>query len=324
MPAFTRQLRSTRPTLERLNDSPFRDWAQRAATSADVLLQGWTAQELTATGQALEAQLQRLAQARLGPDQISQAPSTAAAAAQLRWQLTDLQLMDAIDLDELRLAAGGPRIDVGDHPDAPVRFASPTQAWHLHGLLALRKLADAEHVLQRVDVPGAIPEAQTAAELYAAARLPRYIPRDAGIALASSLVTEAALAAALGYQAFRAAGLEARAAWESQIAQATGAERQRQLQAQEKSEESRRGGQATQAPRRRAIALVYAWLEKLPLDTGMKHRSQFARAAVLHLRTIEDLKRKFEVEAVDSWLAQAPPHLVRWVPTPKGRGVSTR
>ncbi|MDP1791647.1 MAG: hypothetical protein Q8L12_13830, partial [Methylibium sp.] len=65
MPAFTRQLTSSRPTLKRLNDSPFRDWAQRAAASADVLLLGWTAQDLTATGQALEAQLQRMAQARL-------------------------------------------------------------------------------------------------------------------------------------------------------------------------------------------------------------------------------------------------------------------
>ncbi len=323
MPAFTRQLTSSRPTVDRLNDSPFGDWAQRAAASADALLLGWTAQELTATGRALEAQLQRLAQARLGPRQTSPASSTAAAVARLRWQLTDLQLMDAIDLDEPRLAAGGPRLDMGDHPSDPALLVSVTRIWHLYGLLARWKLADAEQALQRTEDPSGS-EGPTAADLYAAVRMPKHLSRATGLHLASSLVTEAALASALGYQAIQVAGLEDREAWMTGIAAGQGADRLLQRQAKTKSEESRKGGQATQAPRQRAMALVYAWLEKLPLDTGMKHRAQFARSAVLYLRTIEDLKRKFEFEAVDGWLAQAPPHLVRWDPTPKRRGVSTR
>lgn len=323
MPAFNRQLHSSRPTFQRLNDSPFRDWAQRAAASADVLLLGWTAQELTATGLALEAQLQRLAQARLGPLQISAASSTAAAVARLRWQLTDLQLMDAIDLNEPRLVAGGPRFDTGDHPSDPALLVPATRIWHLHGLLARWKLADAEQVLHRTaDLSGS--EGPTAADLYAAVRMPKHLSRATGLHLASSLVTEAALAAALGYQAIQVTDLEAREAWMTGIAAGHGADRLLQRQAKTKSEESRKGGQATQAPRRRAMALVYAWLEKLPLDTNMNHRAQFARAAVLYLGTFDDPKMKFHVEAVDGWLAQAPPHLIRWVPTPRKRGVSTR
>lgn len=284
---------------------------------------GWTAQNLTATGQALEAQLQCVAQARLGPRQSSPASSTAAAAARLRWQLTDLQLMDAIDLDEPRLVAGGPRFDIGDHPSDPAQLVSATRIWHLHGLLALWKLADAEQVLHRTaDLGGS--EGPTAADIYAAVRMPKRLSRTTGLHLASSLVTEAALASALGYQAIQVADLEAREAWRTGIAAGHGADRLLQRQAKTKSEESRKGGHTTQAPRRRAIALVYAWLEKLPLDTGMNHRAQFARSAVLYLGTIKDLKRTFEVEAVDGWLAQAPPHLIRWNPTPKKRGVPTR
>lgn len=323
MPAFTRQLTSSRPTLDRLNDSPFRDWAERAATSADVLLQGWTAQELTATGLALEAQLQRRAQAHLGPHQISQAPSTAAAVAQLRWKLTDLQLMDEIDLDEPRLAAGGLRIDLGGRPDDPVLLTSPTQAWHLHGLLALWKLADAEHVLQRVDATGAISEAQTAAELYAAPRLPKHLPHDTAIALASSLVTEAALAAALGYQAFRAAGLEALAAWKSQIAHATGAEQQRQRHTEEQSKAARTNALRSHAREARARELGLQWLQTC---ANFPSRSAAAVAVVKYLAGEGPVEPHEEAAyraqlgecdackfaAVYGWLGRLPPEQMRW------------
>lgn len=324
MPAFTRQLRSARPNLQRLNDSPFRNWAQRAATSAEVLLQRWTVHDITATGQALEAQLQRLAQAGLDPHQISQAPSIATAAAQLRWQLTDLQLMDAVDLDALRLAAGGLRIDLVGHPDDPVLLTSPTEAWHLHGLLALWKLVDAEHVLQRAEALGTPPQTPTAAELYAVARLPSHIAHDTAIALASSLVTEAALAAALGYQAFRAAALEASAAWESHLAHGQGVEQQRQQQAQEQSALARSRAARRHEREDNARKLGLQWLQTRAIFPS---RSAAAVAVVKYLAGEGPVEPHEEAAyraqlgecdackfaAVYGWLSRLPPEQIRWV-----------
>jgi len=258
MPAFSHQFDQVdlvQPTVP----PSLEDWALRAAHGAATMLQGCSEAQLTGWGRAVERELQLLAARHVGEpsrhatatDQVMSSP------AEVRWHLTDLQLLGDIDLT-------APSGDLWTQ-DPSSGAERPVQLWRLRAMLALWKIADANMLLTRGRSRAkAVPIC--AAEAYAGSFLPKRIPRKIATEVARTLVTEAAVAIALASESYRADMQEALSQWETVFAEERGVEQgeasQKLVEAEKRTSSAREAGKARQAETYRAQELIFKWLRK--------------------------------------------------------------
>lgn len=258
MPAFSNQFDQADP-FEPVVQGSLQDWALRAARGASTMLEGCSREQLTRWGRAIERELQQIAARHVGgpsPHSLTTG-QLMSSPAEVRWQLTDLQLLGEVDLETTS-------DDLPMH-DPSSGSGRPVQLWRLRAVLALWKLADACMLLSRA---AARAEATpvSAAEGYAGSVLPKKVARKVAAELARSLVTEAAVAIALSWEAYRAEMLENQALWEAALAEERAEERgladQKLLEAEKRTVRAREAARAGKAETYRAQKLVFEWLRK--------------------------------------------------------------
>ena len=292
MPAFSNQFDQVDP-FEPVTQGPLQDWADRAARMATMMLHSCSREQLTCWGRAVERDLQEIAARRVGerspdPMAVGQAMTSPA---EVRWQLTDIELLGAIDLSaqEGDLAIRDPLTGI----------SQPVQLWRLRAMLALWKLADARE-LSRCAVDGADAASICKADVYAGAALPSELPSEQAFSIATSSITEAAVAVALAWEAYLAYFRD------YEIARAA---------AEKKSSSARPGAYERHAEDRRARDLVLAWLKLMPLNSFDTPTS--ARNAALLVLTRNDFepplkKTNYSKATVFGWITKAGPKYVRW------------
>ena len=213
---------------------------------------------MTGWGRAVERELQQLAARHVGElsrhatstEQVMSSP------AEVRWQMTDLQLLGNIDLT-------APSGDLWTQE--PSGADRPVQLWRLRAMLALWKIADANSLLTRkTSRAKAVPIC--AAQAYAGSTLPKKIPRKIATEVARSLVTEAAVAIALALEAYGADMQDALSQWEKlfaeQRAKEQGEASRKLVEAAKRTSSAREAGKARQAQTYRAQELIFEWLRK--------------------------------------------------------------
>jgi len=292
MPAFSHQFDQVDP-FEPVIHGPLQAWAARAARMATMILYGCSTEQLTCWGRVVERELQKLAAHRVGECSTNTAIAgqVMTSPAEVRWQLTDIELLSAIDLKAIAkdLSFRDPRTGLN----------RPVQLWRLRATLALWKLADASVLLrQDTGVEGAVSVCK--ADIYAGCARPNALPYADVACLASNLITEAAVAVALAWGAYQADFRLSQAAWATAL---------------RKSSASRPGGHARHAEGRRAKDLILAWLKSLPLDSFVDITAA-SNAGVARLKQNDfdpPLKKPTFVEGtVFKWFDEAGPDYVRW------------
>jgi len=258
MPGFANQFDQLDP-FSIVVPGGFQNWALRAAGGAVAMLFGCSSEQLSTWGRAIEDQLQQRASLQVGSSSphAAEAGRILTSPAEVRWQLTDLQLLGSLDLTE-------PPEDLC-LTDPLTGSTQPVQLWRLRATLALWKLADAADVLNRAsNKRGAV--RLCLVDGYAGLDLPHKVNRDVAAELASSLITEATAAVALAWEGYRAELMAGQSAWAeiiaAEIGKEQGAETRKSLEAAKRSDGAREAGRARQAETYRAQALVFAWLRK--------------------------------------------------------------
>ena len=142
MPAFSHQFDQVDP-FEPFVRGSLQDWALRAAVGAATMLEYCSKEQMTSWARTIEQELQQAAARHVG--EPSPHPLTTgqlmSSPAEVRWQLTDLQLLGELDLEATP----------GDLPMHDPLCGSDrlVQLWRLRAVLALWKLADASMLLSR-------------------------------------------------------------------------------------------------------------------------------------------------------------------------------
>ena len=324
MPAFSHQFDQV-DVVQPTAHASLEDWALRAAQGAATMLQGCSEAQLTGWGRAVERELQQLAARHVGEpsrhatatEQVMSSP------AEVRWRLTDLQLLGDIDLT-------APSEDLWTQ-DPAGGGDRPVQLWRLRAVLALWKIADANSLLTR-GTSRAKAVSICAAEAYAGSTLPKKIHREIAAEVARSLVTEAAVAIALASEAYRADMQEALSQWEKLFAEERGMEQgvkrgvvegeanQKLVEAERRTVSAREAGKARQAETYRAQDLVFEWLRKY----SVRYFATPSRAATravellngaplnegepgLDAASLAPGKTKWAAKVIRKWLTQDAP-----------------
>jgi hypothetical protein len=341
MPAFSHQFDQVDP-FEPVVQGSLQDWALRAAHGASTMLAGCSKEQMTGWGRMVERELQQLAARHVG--EPSPHPLTTgqlmSSPAEVRWQLTDLQLLGELDLEAV--SGDLPRQDPSNGSDRLV------QLWRLRAVLALWKLADASMLLSRA-AGRAKATPLSAAESYAGAGLPKKVARKMATEMVRSLITEAAVAVAWGWEAYRAEMRESQTLWEGMIAEERSEERgekkgvaigieigaaeQEALEAEKRTARASEAARAGKAETYRAQDLVFKWLEAYP-DGHFSTPSHTAHYAKKFLDGDEGhggekispalKKRVWAKKAISGWLIDLAPEELhsRWLsytPSPSGK-----